>query len=375
MLNHEKKAFWKFFSTYFGSVAILILASGYFYFEEQKKTMIEKEHFSMIEYARLIKMKQTPSSVHIKHKVLDIEINNFNMNNFEIKDKEFRKYMPFSWESGYILVTKDKIHYQESILEIKKYIILIQIILLALFAILSYFLSNRALKQMQEAIIKLDNFSKDLIHDLNTPITSILLNMKLLDSKSAFKDNKPLSRIKRSVEDIGELHRNLTVLLQEETMIIQDENIFEIINEVVSPHKKLYSDISFDIRDASYYAKINRDAFKQVIVNLISNACKYNKKDKVHPKGIHSIANGDGREGALYGYVKVYAKDKALYIEDNGIGIKNPQNIFERSYKEHSSGHGIGLDIVKRLCEAMEIKISVESKLGVGTTISLGFKL
>ena len=354
MLKHEKKAFWKFFSTYFGSVAILILASGYFYFEEQKKTMIEKEHFSMIEYVRQIKMKQTPSfPEHIKHEVVDIEIRNFNMNNFEIKDTKFLKYMPFSWQGGYILVTKDKIHYEESIAEIKIYIIIIQIILLTFFATLSYFLSVRALKPMQEAITKLDNFSKDLIHDLNTPITSILLNMKILDAKDEFKENKALKRIKRSAEDIGELHNNLTVLLQEETMIVQKENLFAVINEVVATQKNIYKDISFDIRDRDYFMKVNRDAFKQVIVNIISNACKYNKKS---------------------GYVKVYAKDHTLYIEDSGIGIQKPENIFERSYKEHTTGHGIGLDIVKRLCDAMEIEINVVSKLGVGTTISLKFK-
>ena len=354
MLKHEKKAFWKFFSTYFGSVAILILASGFFYFEEQKKSMIEKEHFSMIEYVRQVKMKQVPSSPeHIKHEVVQIEIKNFNMNNFEIQETKFLKYMPFSWDGGYILVTKDKIHYQETLLEIKIYIIFIQVLLLALFAILSYFLSVRALKPMQEAITKLDNFSKDLIHDLNTPITSILLNMKLLDAKDEFRDNKPLCRIKRSVEDIGELHNNLTVLLQEETMIIREENIFDIVNEVVLTHKKIYKDISFEVEKTELFEKINRDAFKQVIVNLISNACKYNKKS---------------------GYIKVYTKNRTLYIEDSGVGIQNTENIFERSYKEHTSGHGIGLDIVKRLCDAMQMKILVASTLGVGTTISLHFK-
>ncbi len=367
MLKHEKKAFWKFFSTYFGSVALLILISGYFYFEEQKKTMIEKEHFSMIEYVRQIKMKQTPDTPeHISHKVVQIEIKNFNMNNFEIQDTKFLKYMPFNWDGGYILVSKDKIHYEETILQIKIYIITIQILLLVLFAVLSYFLSVRALKPMQEAVTKLDNFSKDLIHDLNTPITSILLNMKLLDVKEEFKENKPLLRIKRSVEDIGELHNNLTVLLQEETMMIKQENLFEVINEVVQTHKKIYKDISFELKEVEFFAKINRDAFKQVIVNIISNACKYNKQNKV---------NGETREGALgYGFIKIYTKDRVLYIEDSGVGIQNPENIFQRSYKEHTSGHGIGLDIVKRLCDAMEMKIHVASTLGVGTTISLEFK-
>ncbi len=308
----------------------------------------------MIEYVRQLKMKQTPSSCeHIKHKVVNIEIKNFNMDNFEIQEKAFLKYMPFSWDGGYILVSKDKVHYEETILQIKIYIISIQILLLILFALLSYVLSVQALRPMQEAITKLDNFSKDLIHDLNTPITSILLNMKLLEAKEEFKENRPLLRIKRSVEDIGELYHNLTILLQEETMVMQKENIFSIINEVVLTHKKIYSDINFEIKEREFFAKINRDAFKQVIVNIISNACKYNKKN---------------------GFIKIYTKDRVLFIEDSGVGIQNPENIFKRAYKEHTSGHGIGLDIVKRLCDAMEMEIFVESTIEVGTTISLHFK-
>ena len=353
MLKHEKLVFFKFFSIYFGSVAFLILASGFFYFEEQKKSMIEKEHFSMIEYTRQIKMHVKPSSEHIRHEVKNIVIQDFNMDNFSIKDSSFVKYMPFSWDGGYLLVIKDKIHYHEKLNEIKLYIIAVQIILLLLFATISYILALRALRPMQKAIIKLDNFSKDIIHDLNTPVTSILLNLKLLESKKEFKQNNALYRIKRSAEDISELHNNLTVLLHEDTMIISKESIFEIVEEVVDTHKKIYVDIKFYIEYRDFEAEVNREAFKQVIVNVISNACKYNKKD---------------------GFVKIYKKNSSLIIEDNGIGIKNPQQIFERSYKEHQSGHGIGLDIVKRLCDAMKIDVEVFSEIDIGTKLSLQFK-
>ena len=352
-MGHERRAFWKFFSIYFGSVALLILAAGFFYFGEQEKMMIKKEHFSMIEFTRQLKMKLNPQDDHIKFEHKNIVINNFNMNNFTIKDDKFMKYMPFSWNGGYILVTKDKVHYHERLLEIKLKIIAVQTILLSLFAFLSYLLAKRALKPMQNAITKLDNFSKDLIHDLNTPITSMFLNLKLLESKPEFKDNKPLFRIKKSLEDIGELHSNLTVLLQEDTMVVQKENLFDIIKESVSTHKKLYPNIKFIIIESEVYGMVNRDAFKQIIVNIVSNACKYNVED---------------------GYVKISMKDALLSIEDGGVGIVNPEQIFERSYKEHASGHGIGLDIVKRLCEVMGIKISVRSQVNKGTTISLKCK-
>ena len=308
----------------------------------------------MIEFTRKLKMNLNPQDNHIKYKRINIDIHNFNMDNFMIKENEFSKYMPYSFNGGYILITKDKVHYHEKLFVIKLKIILVQIVLLLLFGLISYLLAMRALKPMQNAIVKLDNFSKDLIHDLNTPITSMFLNIKLLESKQEFKENKPLQRIKQSLVDIGELHSNLTILLQEDTMIVQKENLFEIISEVVATHKKIYKDIQFILIASEVYATINRDAFKQIIINIISNACKYNVEN---------------------GYVKIYMKDSILSIEDGGVGIENPKQIFERSYKEHLSGHGIGLDIVKRLCEAMEIKISASSTLGEGTTISLKCKV
>ena len=353
MLKYEKKAFWKFFSIYFGTVALLILASGYFYFEEQKKTFLQKEHFSMIEYVRKVKMKQTPSNSVISYKIIDIELPDFSMDNFEIQEDKFMKYMPYSWKGGYLLVEKDKSVYHANLRNVKLKIISIQLILLFLFAIISYFLSVRALRPMQEAITKLDNFSKDLIHDLNTPVTSILLNIKLLNKQSDFSESKPINRIKKSVEDISALHNNLTLLLQEKTMLIQKENISDIVYEVVSTQQRIYSDIHFSIEVNNFRVSINKNAFKQVLVNIVSNACKYNKKN---------------------GSIRIYTEDKALHIQDRGIGIRNPSEVFERSYKEHTSGHGIGLDITKRLCDAMDIEISVKSEIDKGSRFSLIFK-
>ena len=354
MLKHEKIAFWKFFLIYFGSVALLILASGYFYFLQQEKGLLEKEHFSMIEYIKNIKMsKKNNTDMGISYSVTNEKIENFNMNNFEIKDEYFEVYLPYSWSANYYKVRKDKRIFYEKLEYVKFNIILVQFILLALFASISYFLSASALKPMQNALTKLDNFSKDFIHDLNTPITSILLNMKLIESKEEFQNNKYIERIKHSIEDIGALHSNLTLLLQEDNMVVKEENIMQIVQDVVEIQSKIYQGIYIEVMDEEFIAIVNRDALKQVLLNIISNSCKYNKKD---------------------GYVKVYKQGNTLCIEDGGMGIKEVKNIFERSYKEHQQGHGIGLDIVKRLCDVMDIKIEVASTLDEGTTVFLNFK-
>ncbi len=352
-MRHEKKAFWQFFSIYFGSVAFLILAAGFFYFGEQRKVLTEKEHFSMIEHIRKLKMSQHESHKKgITHIITHKKIDNFNINNFRITPDYFEAYMPYRWNGGYYRVRKDKSAFYKTLLEIKYNIIIVQIVLLILFALISYLLAMRALRPMQRAIMKLDNFSKDLIHDLNTPITSMLLNMKLLASKEECQENKALLRIKQSLLDIGELHTNLMTLLEEESMVMQDENIFEIIQEVVATHRKIYPNLQFIVKEKELYKKINKNAFKQVMQNIISNACKYNKED---------------------GYLKIYMQEDTLCVEDGGVGIKESEKVFERDYTEHSSGHGIGLDIVQRLCDVMEIKISIHSEYGVGTTICLDF--
>jgi two-component system OmpR family sensor kinase len=211
-----------------------------------------------------------------------------------------------------------------------------------------------ALKPMRQAVTKLDNFSKDLIHDINTPITSILLNMKLLKKDENFSSNKYLDRISQNVKDIHSLNSNLTILLKENSLSIQRLNIFKVINEVVQEYEKQYPDIEFIVSNSEYFANINKDAFKQIISNIISNASKYCSTN----------------EDAL---IKILIDKDTLYIKDNGLGIKNPSSVFERNYKEHESGHGIGLDIAKRLCDATNIIIAVDSKENKGSVFTLKF--
>lgn len=136
-------------------------------------------------------------------------------------------------------------------------------------------------------------------------------------------------------------------------MLTSEQNIVKIIEDVVLTHQKIYTHLEYKIELKEFYVSVNKNAFSQVLTNLISNASKYNKQD---------------------GFIKIYSINRILYIEDNGIGIKNPSEIFNRSYTEQNSGTGIGLDITKRLCQAMDIEISATSQIGVGSTVSLKFK-
>lgn len=90
----------------------------------------------------------------------------------------------------------------------------------------------------------------------------------------------------------------------------------------------------------------------RVIDNLISNAIKYNKR---------------------FGSITIVLRKDYFIVEDSGIGIEASKvsAMFERYTRFNSSegGFGIGLNIVKSIIDEYNLKISVESVLGEGTTI------
>ena len=96
----------------------------------------------------------------------------------------------------------------------------------------------------------------------------------------------------------------------------------------------------------------NRSGVERIIDNILTNACKYNKK-----------------KGSVY----IIIENKKLIIEDTGIGIKNINNIFQRYYKENDRGLGIGLNIVKQLCDILNVDINIKSELDKGTKVTLVF--
>ncbi len=351
LAHHEKSAFLKFFLTYFISIALLILVAGFFYFEQMKQQLTKGEHFSLIEYARHIKMGEDLKKFSKDfHHTYTIKATHINISNFSADGDQFTKYIPTRHANKYLQVFKSKKSYEKKLFELKTKIILIQMLLLFIFALISYLLAKNALKPLNKSIETLDKFAKDLIHDLNTPVTAMKLNMKLLEKQKGFQESKAFVRLSKSVDSISELHSSLTTLLEEKTFQITRLNICAIVQDVIELHQPNYPHISFEIHCNAFEMKANENALKQILHNLISNACRYNKKD---------------------GYVKIYTKGKTLVIEDSGVGIAEPQKIFNRDYSGQNSS-GLGLDIVKRLCKAMNINISVISSER-GSSFSLKF--
>lgn len=243
--------------------------------------------------------------------------------------------------------------YQEELQTIQNRHVYNYVIILLILAFISVLFSWYALKPLRQALILSDEFIKDILHDFNTPLSGLRLNSSLL--KKDFPENKKISRIEQAVETILNLQGNLRSYIDDSPLRKDTVDLKDLIEKRSLFFASTYPDISFTKYLEPMKIHANTDAVIRILDNLISNAAKYNNK------------NGTVK-------LTLNARDKKLIIKDSGKGIKNPKKIFERFYKEHDRGLGIGLHIVKKLCDSLHIHISVESEPDLGSTFTLDLK-
>jgi two-component system OmpR family sensor kinase len=255
----------------------------------------------------------------------------------------------------YYIAIKENLFY-EQISKLKMNIVFIFLLIYSFIAIIGFYLAKLFLKPIKDERIKLNNFIKDTTHELNTPISAILMS-----TETTNLNEKQIQRIRLSAKRISEIYEDLTyVFLQNK----QNKNTLEIVDlknliieqlEYFTPlASKKSIDIKFQLEQFEY--KINKDDFIRLFNNLISNAIKYNK---------------------IAGTIEITLKNNELIIKDTGIGISKDKlkDIYKRYYRatNEQGGFGIGLSIVNQICNNYNIKIEVNSQLKQGTTFTLKF--
>ena len=215
-------------------------------------------------------------------------------------------------------------------------------------ALISLLFSLYAFMPLRKALRLNEEFVKDILHDFNTPISSMRINLKLF--KREIGENKKIERLENNIETILSLQDNLQIFLKGIPAQIEVFDLKEVLEKRIKYFKVLYPDIDYTSSVEKVLLQTNKDALTRILDNLLSNAGKYNKRS---------------------GKVVITMKERYLYIEDTGKGIKEPSRIFDRYYKEQDRGIGIGLHIVKKLCDELSISIKVKSKEKKGTMILL----
>ncbi|HBB30192.1 MAG TPA: hypothetical protein DC000_13300 [Clostridiales bacterium] len=212
------------------------------------------------------------------------------------------------------------------------------------------------------------SFVANVTHELKTPLTSIkgyvetIKNNEITDQT---KINRFMDIIDIEANRLKTLIDDILMLSEIENMQgnISEVNLVEVVSEVKDVMQNISTDNSVTVNylcDKDVKVLLDKNRIKQLLINLIDNAIKYN------------IENGVVN-------VKI-AKSNSfveITVEDTGIGIDETHlpRVFERFYRVDKSrsrqmgGTGLGLAIVKHIVISFNGTINIESKLGQGTKI------
>ena len=343
MRTYEREAFVKTFGIFFISLTLLTSLATYGYYKEQKHAMDEQIFAQMKAF-----------TYDFKSKVFEVDVVAYSPEVDEVNIHECDEgvcgyFRIESAPNSMFKVIMPQLLYEEtSRTLVLKVFLLYALMLCAIFGF-ALFYSLYALYPLKKALHMMEDFLKDVIHDLNTPVTSILLNTKMLRKQNSLES---LERIELGAKTIASLYQNLEVLQKGFVPHPERVELEALLRLRAKTFQKLYPSLEFvfETEPCTVHSDIN--ALHRIIDNILSNACKYSRK-----KGKIVISN----------------RNHVIIIRDGGIGMKYPSLAFERYYKEGNRGLGLGLHIVKRLCDALNIAIVLQSTVGVGTSVSLTF--
>jgi PAS domain S-box-containing protein len=234
----------------------------------------------------------------------------------------------------------------------------------------------------EEANNAKSEFLANISHEIRTPLNSVLGFTELLEGLTTDSTQiKYLNSIKASGKNLMMLINDLLDLSKIEAGKMTLHYTFFDIRRLLDEIKNVFSlrvvikGIGyFDQLDESFPAEIKFDEtrLRQILINLVGNAVKFTHEGNIQIR-IRAFSKKEVREQRR---MKLEIK-----VIDTGIGI--PENSFRlifESFRQHSQlnsrkygGTGLGLAITKRLVEAMNGRIRVESKVGKGSVFTVIF--
>ncbi len=236
----------------------------------------------------------------------------------------------------------------------------ILLVILLLSIVMAVMIATLSIDPLKDHFEKLEHFSKETLHELNLPISTINANTAML--RKTLDDAKSLKRLERIEGACMLLHERYSELdylikkqMHKET--IEAVELSAFLQSRLRLLDSLYDHVDFSIHLNDYDVKLDRMGLQKVIDNLIDNAVKYSNAPVC---------------------VEVSLEHGILRITDNGRGMDEMEliRIFDRYYQNDAtvSGYGIGLALVKNYCDRHRIKLHVKSIKGEGTTMILDFQ-
>ena len=249
--------------------------------------------------------------------------------------------------------------------------ILVGIILMGIFIIFVYNLKTLQLYRLQH------NFINSFTHELKTPVTALKLYLETF-MKHELSRRDQLKYIQYMLHDTGRLSDDINRILnlaQIESKSYGGEletcDLVDTIEQFLKNNSHHFQQCDIRVSNpagTAYPYRINRSLFDMLLMNLLTNAVKYN-----HARTPEIEISFEVRRKKLY-----------IHFKDNGIGIDKSQRkkIFRKFYQVGRSddmsakGSGLGLYLVDNIAKSHKGGIQVSSPgLGKGATFTLSLPL
>ncbi|MFZ9659923.1 MAG: sensor histidine kinase [Arcobacteraceae bacterium] len=383
MLHSEKKTITNVLILYLFSTFLLVSMVAFAYFRYEAEI-----YKNQIKSMSTKKAEQLHIELEKLHKSSDSELTYPRYSDFESAIYDSNKNLIFSTEANHKKIDFSKELYKEDgfvyfIYSAKPYylgakyivlkqknisvfkniginILLLTLIVLFIIGLTSIFLVKLILKPLRENVNILDKFIKDTTHELNTPVSTILTNIEMIEQLPLDINMKTkLNRIKIASQSISNLYEDLVYITLNHNIQKKNEyvEISKIIEDRIEYFTLMFNSKNIEIvfeNNGSMKLFIDKSNITRVVDNLLSNAYKYSKKNSV---------------------LKITSTEQLFKICDEGIGMDQSEiaRIFERYTRFDTTvgGFGIGYNIIHSIINEYKLNIQINSQKGVGTCITI----
>ena len=266
------------------------------------------------------------------------------------------KIEPYYLGAAYLLTAK-KIDFLP-IENLRKNIFLFMFAAGVFFSVLGYFLGRLFVAPMRDSITRMNHFIQDTTHELNTPISTILTNIEMIETFGKHEENSAeFKRIEIASKTLSRIYDDLTYLnlnhhyhrniISVAMSALVQERVVYFTGMIEAKSLKLVLEL-----EEGVILEMDKNDALRLVDNLISNAIKYNK-----------------HQGVLH----IVLTHSLFAVRDTGIGIskKDLGGILQRFQRANKSegGFGIGLDIVSQVVKSYEYTLKINSILHEGTEV------
>ena len=381
MNDLEKRSFYSFLGLYIVSSFLFISLVGYWYYIAQKNALENETYYKLVHIADMkageiimahmhgTDMKATVQPETITLALIDTDDK---VVEGELIDPEIPKEPAYFQKKGYTILVSDaprehlNIRYvvvQSNMLAIQlqalKNVVwqmVITVFLLMIFV--AWILSRLFMKPMHQRVEQIERFINDVTHELNTPITALSMATDQALKQENYTQ-KTLKNISISTKQLFDIYRSLTYLnFSNQKEIGEAIDVAEVLQKSITYYAPLCESkrLSMDVKIAQHIFTIPESQLQLLFGNLIGNAIKYSSAGST---------------------ITLLLDEGEFSIKDEGIGIEKSRQkeIFTKFKRgtEYSGGFGVGLSIVKSICDEYEIGLALDSAPGEGTEFRLRF--